>query len=118
MALPTELLQAVSAEEGGKIALVIGAGCSFEAPTSLPFSKGLSEDAHRQLIENGVLAEGECPDPSDLSKVADAVYAKTGSQAALVSVLPLARFENAAPNDGYDLAVALLREHAVSDVMT
>lgn len=118
MTLSADLLQAVSAEEGGKIAIVIGAGCSFEAPTSLPLSKALSEDAHRRLVENGVLAEGDCADPSDLSKVADAVYAKEGSQEPLVAVLPLARFENAASNDGYDLAVALLREHAVSDVMT
>ena len=118
MTLPTELLQAVSAEEGGKIALVIGAGCSAEAPTSLPLSRDLALEAHRRLVANGVVVEGECDDPSDLSNVADAVYTKTGSQQTLVGVFPLARFENAATNDGYDFAAALLREHAVSDVMT
>jgi hypothetical protein len=116
--LPAELLQAVSAEGGGKIALVVGAGCSHDAPTSLPLSKTLSEDAHQQLVLNGTLEEGECAEPSDLSKLADTVFAKTGSQAALVSVFPRGRLENADTNEGYDLAVALLREHAVADVMT
>jgi hypothetical protein len=118
MSLPADLLHAIAAEEGGKVALVIGAGCSAEAPTSLPLSRPLSEESHRRLVANGVLEEGECDDPSDLSKLADVVYAKTGSQAALVNEFPLARFRNAEPNEGYRLAAALLREQAVSDVLT
>jgi hypothetical protein len=118
MALPGELLNAISADEGSKVALVLGAGCSAEAPTGLPLSRGLSEEAHRRLVTDGVLLDGECDDPSDLSKVADAVYAKCGSQRELVARFPLARFENAATNDGYDFAAALLRERALSDVMT
>ena len=30
--LPTELMAAIAAEGGGKVALVVGAGCSFDAP--------------------------------------------------------------------------------------
>lgn len=116
--LPTDLLAAVSADGGGRIALVIGAGCSFEDPTGLPLSRALSEEAHRRLVADHKLDHGECDDPSDLSKLADVVYAKTGSQQELVARFPTARFENATPNDGYLLAAALLREHAIRDVLT
>jgi hypothetical protein len=116
--LPTELLQAISAEEGGKVAVIIGAGCSSESPTDLPLSRRLSEDAHARLVADNVLEAGDCSDPSDLSSVADAVFGKTEHQDALVNSFPLARLRNATPNDGYRLAVALLREHAISDVLT
>lgn len=118
MALPPELLQAISAEEGGKVALVIGAGCSFEPPTDLPLSRALSEDAHARLIADEILVPGDCADPADLSCVADVVFDKTTHQDALVDRFPLARLRNAAPNDGYLLAVALLREHAIHDLLT
>lgn len=118
MALPPELLQAISAEEGGKVALIIGAGCSLEPPTGLPLSRGLSEDAHARLVADAILVGGDCADPSDLSCVADVVFDKTGHQDALVDRFPLARLRNAAPNDGYLIAVALLREHAISDLLT
>ena len=29
---------------------MVGAECSYEAPTSLPLSRGLSEDAHARLV--------------------------------------------------------------------
>lgn len=115
--LPPELLQAISAEEGGKVALIIGAGCSFEPPTDLPLSRGLSEDAHARLVADAILAAGDCADPSDLSCVADVVFDKTTHQDALVDRFPLARLRNAAPNDGYLIAVALLREHAICDLL-
>jgi hypothetical protein len=116
--LPPELLQAISADEGGKVALVIGAGCSHEAPTSLPLSRGLSEDAHARLIADHILDAGDCARPSDLSCVADVVLDKTHAQDELVNRFPLTRLRNAAPNDGYLLAVALLREHAIRDLLT
>lgn len=118
VALPTELLQAIVAEEGGKVALVIGAGCSFETPTDLPLSRNLSEETHARLVADAILEAGDCADPSDLSCVADAVFERTHHQNALVDRFPLARLRNAAPNDGYLLAVALLREHAIHDLLT
>lgn len=118
MTLPSELLQAITADEGGKVALIVGAGCSVEAPTELPLSRRLAEEAHARLLANGVLEEGDCRNPSDLSCLADAVFEKTGWQDDLINVFPLPRLRNAAPNDGYRLAVALLREQAISDLLT
>ena len=118
MVLPPQLLQAISAEEGGKVAVIIGAGCSFEPPTNLPLSRVLSEEAHARVVADNILESGDCAEPSDLSCVADVVFGKTAHQDALVSRFPLARFRNAAPNDGYLVAVALLREHAISDLLT
>jgi hypothetical protein len=118
VALPPELLQAIAAEEGGKVALIVGAGCSFEPPTDLPLSRRLAEETHARLVADAVLGPGDCADPSDLSCVADAVFDKTNHQAALIDRFPLARLKNASPNDGYLLAVALLREHAIHDLLT
>jgi hypothetical protein len=84
MDLPPELLQAISSQGGGKIALVIGAGCSVEAPTSVPVSSVISEEIHRLLIADGVLHAGDCPNPTDLSLLADAVFTKTNSQGDVV----------------------------------
>jgi hypothetical protein len=98
--------------------LVVGAGASFEAPTGLPLSRECALEAHRRLVLDEVLAEGACPDPEDLSCVADAVVASTGEQDALVERLPIAGFRFAEPNEGYLLAACLLRERAVACVMT
>lgn len=118
MALPPQLLYAVSQLDGGHIVLVIGAGCSKEAPTSLPLSDECALEAHRRLIADGVLADGECPNPSDLSCLADTVIAKRGKQHDLVLRLPRERFRKARPNLGHLLAAAMLRERALSCVMT
>jgi len=75
-------------------------------------------DAHDALIKEKVLLAGECADPSDLSVVADTVWTKTGSQAALVDRLPLSTFRNSEPNDGYLAAAALLRERALASLVT
>lgn len=116
-AYPAPLLRAV-AERRGRIVLVLGAGCSHEEPTGLSLARVYSEDVHRQLVEDGLLASGECSNPSDLSALSTAVYARHGSQRAVVERLPLASFRLAAPNDGYLIAAALLREGAVSAVLT
>ncbi len=112
--VPTGLLQAVSADGGGRLALVIGAGCSVEAPTDIPLAREASTDAARRLVLDGILDVSECPDPGDLAALASLVFRKTGSQRALVSRLPLARLKMAKPNLGYRLLVALMSERAIS----
>ncbi|WP_157581714.1 hypothetical protein [Phycicoccus sp. Soil803] len=100
------------------MALVLGAGCSLEAPTNLQLASAYSEDAHRKLVLDGVLDGTECGDPTDLSALASAVVAKTGSQAPLVRCFPLGAFRLARPNKGYLIAAALLREQALDTVLT
>src|SRR5205807_10141968 len=90
MPIPPPILTAIADAAGGHVLLVVGAGCSFEPPTSIPMAPQCARDAHAALLNDGVLLAGECADPSDLSSVADAVWAKTGGQAALVDRLPLA----------------------------
>lgn len=118
MTLPPELLHAIAHEGGGKVVLVLGAGASFELPTGLPLSRDCSVEANRRLVADGVLAATACADPEDLSSLADAVFAATGSQAALVERLPISAFRSAEPNEGYLIAACLLREQAVTCVMT
>jgi hypothetical protein len=84
MDLPAELLQAISSPGGGKVALIIGAGCSVEAPTSIPVSSTISLEIHRLLVADGVLQDGDCSDPTDLSLVADAVFSRKHSQREVV----------------------------------
>jgi len=118
MALPSQLLHAVSELAGGRVVLIIGAGCSAEPPTDLPLSDRCALEAHEKLIDDGVLANGECPNPSDLSCLADTVIAKTGKQYDLVERLPRERFRQARPNHGHLLAAAMMRERTLSCVMT
>ena len=119
MALPAALLEAISSPGGGKIALVVGAGCSVEAPTSVPVSSVCSQEVHRRLVADGVLQNGDCSDPTDLSLVADAVFSKRHSQRDVVE-----RFREqydlklATPNHGYCIAAAMLCEGAITSVVT
>lgn len=118
MTLPHELLQAVSAG-GGKITLIVGAGCSFEAPTSIPLARDCSQQSHDRLVVNGVLAAGDCTHPLNLSCVADAVFVKTGKQRLLVEQLNQHySLKTASPNDGHLLTAALLREGVIASVAT
>jgi hypothetical protein len=116
--LPAELLHAIAAPNGSRVVLVTGAGCSVEPPTNLPLSRECAEQAHFELVSDGVLAVGDCPDPSDLSALADAVVRKTGHQRDLVQRMHPNRFRTAEPNTGYRLAAILLRERALSCVVT
>lgn len=118
MTIPPDLLHAIAHGGGSRVVLVVGAGASVEAPTRLPLSRACSVEAHRQLVADGVLVAGDCADPEDLSSVADAVFAATGHQDALVERLPVSRFRAAEPNDGYVIAACLLREQALACVMT
>jgi hypothetical protein len=117
--LPPDLLQAVSSPGGGKIALVLGAGCSVEAPTNIPVSRICSAEMHRHLIADGILQNGDCADPEDLSVLADAVFAKRNSQRDVVERLrDHYGLKLATPNDGYWIAAALLCEGVISSVVT
>lgn len=116
-ALPADLLHAV-AERRRRIAVIVGAGCSLEHPTGLKLAKAYSEEAHEQLVRDGVLDENDCAEPSDLSALATAVVAKSGGQSALVTRLPRNDFRLAQPNDGYLIAAALLREGVLDTVLT
>jgi hypothetical protein len=115
--LPADLLHAVS-ECQGRVTLVVGAGCSIEEPTGLKLASAYAVDAFRQLVLDGLLNEGDCDNPDDLSLVASAVWVRHGSQVPLVERLPRNAFRTARANDGYLIAAALLREGAVSCVLT
>jgi hypothetical protein len=116
--LPVDLLEAVAYPGGGRVVLVLGAGCSVDPPTNLPLAGALSRECYRRLVEDGVMAEDACDSPDDLSAVADAVFAATDSQRALVERFPPDRFRRAAPNEGHRIAAALMREGAVSNIVS
>jgi hypothetical protein len=119
MSLPSSLLSAIASREGGRVVLVVGAGCSFEDPTKLPLAGKCSEEAHRRLVADGLLNEGECTEPWNLSALADLVKAKhSGKQQELVSRLPITEFRNASPNQGHKIAAALMVEGAIWNVVT
>lgn len=115
--IPADLLHAF-VERQGFVVLVVGAGCSIEDPTGLKLASEYAIEVHRQLVLDGVLDEGNCANPEDLSLVASAVWDRRESQRAVVERLPRAKFRTARPNDGYLIAAALLRERAVSCVLT
>lgn len=116
--LPPDLLEAISTPSGGRVVLVIGAGCSSEHPTSLPLAGDLSKECHRKLVADRILPRGEVDDKSDLSAVAEAVVRRTGCQRDLVDRFPAAEFRNAKPNEGYLIMAALLLEGALADALT
>jgi len=118
MRLPSNLLHAISEPNGGNVVLVVGAGCSAEAPTNLPLSGELALSTHRKLVEDGLLDDGDCPEPHNLSSVADAVWVKTNHQHELIIRFPCEGFRQAEPNKGHLLTAALLYERALSCVMT
>ncbi len=116
--MPSELLEAISADAGGRVVLVIGAGTSVETPMELPLAHECAEKAHRKLLHDQVLQEGDCAEPGDLSCLADAVYEKTGGQADLVGRMPVERFRTVTPNRGCLIAAALLREGALKSILS
>jgi hypothetical protein len=116
--LPEPILAAAVRRPLGGISIIGGAGCSFEDPTNIPLSRQCSEDAFRQLVLDGMLLETDCVDPTDLSKLADVVFAKFGTQQALVERLPVNRFRLARANDGYLLLAALFREKVIASFVT
>lgn len=117
-AIPSEILQRITDAAGSRVVLVVGAGVSMERPTSFRSGTYYSHEAHRKLVADGVLDEGECTDPDDLSVLAETVYSKLGSQKALTSRLPKNAWRNAAPNSGHLVAAALLLEGALHHVIS
>ena len=117
MPLPPDLLLAATDGEG-RIVFVLGAGCSVEPPTSLPLSHICSRDAHRRLVNDGVIPDGACAEPDNLEAVADLVVDTTHSKAALVSRLPRQQFRFASPNRGHDVLAALMGERIIRAVLT
>lgn len=115
--LSADLLHA-AVQFDGRIAIVIGAGCSLEEPTGLKLASAYSIDAHRQLVLEGLLDEGECSAPDDLSVLASAVWQKHGRQSPVVERLPRQDFLMAQPNEGYLVAAALLRERSIGAILT
>jgi len=119
MPLPADLLHAVADPIGGKITLVMGTGCSFEPPTSVPLASTCSQECHEQLVLNGVLVTGDCLDPGNLSLLADTVYKKCDNQEPLVRLLKqMYSLDKVTPNDGHYFAVALMRERVISSILT
>jgi len=116
--IPPELLSAVTAPGGARLAIVIGAGCSCEPPTEMPLSRELSIEAHRKLVHEGVLNAGECADPMDLASLAALIFQKTGSQAALIRQFPVDKMRTARANEGYRMLIALMLEGAVSHALS
>lgn len=115
--LPHSVLAAVATCQS-RITLVIGAGCSIDPPTNLPSGRDLARCAYSALVANGLIAETDAIDRDDLTSVADAAFAATKSNDALVEVLDPIRFANANPNYGHLIAAALLIEGSIRDVLT
>lgn len=118
MVIPAELADAIRHPDGGRVVLILGAGCSREPPTNLELASYYAERVHQKLIDDGILSSGSCPDPYDLSSVADAVWAARGRQRDLVERLPQADFARAEPNEGHLIAAAMLAEHTVIAVLS
>lgn len=119
MPLPAELNHAVAAQGGGRLALILGAGCSVELPTGVPVARVCSQAIHDELVADGFLTLGECNKPDDLSVLADLVFQKAGTQEPLVTRLRQ-RYQLHAkmPNEGYLIVAALLAERAIASVVT
>ncbi len=116
--IPPHLFGAVTAPGGAQLAVVIGAGCSLELPTQIPLARDLSKEAHRKLVNEGVLNPGECPDPTDLAALATLVYQRTGSQQELVRHFPRDQMRTARANKGYLMMIALMIEGVISHVLS
>jgi hypothetical protein len=117
-AIPSPVLEAISYPAGGRVVLVIGAGSSVEAPTNLPLAGALAVECHRKLVLDNILGATACDSPEDLSAVADAVFAATSGQRELVERFPPDEFRHAQPNEGHRIAAALMREGAISNVVS
>lgn len=100
------------------VVLVTGAGSSMESPTDFQSGAHYSRRAYDRLVMDGVIAESDCADPSDLSALAEAVFVKTGTQKELTDRLPQAEWRSPNPNAGHYLAAALLVEGALRHIVT
>ena len=118
MPLPPELLQAVSSPGGGKIALVLGAGCSVSLPQIFLYHECVQRKSIASLLLMACF-KMVTAQIQDLSAVADAVFNKRNSQRDVVERLrDQFGLKLATPNDGYWIAAALLCEGVISSVVT
>ena len=117
MPLPADLARA-AVDGGGRVAFVLGAGCSFEPPTGLPLAHQMAWDLHGRLVNEGVLTVGQCADPRNLEAVVDAVFAIGGTKTDVVSRLPRQELRLARPNAGHRVLAALMYEGAVGNALT
>jgi hypothetical protein len=92
--LPADLLHAL-AECQGRVVLVVGAGCSIEPPTGPKLSSAYGVEVMRELVLDGIIDEGDCDHPDDLSVVASAVWGRRGTQAPVLERLPRGEFRTA-----------------------
>src|SRR4029077_20396093 len=106
MNLPPSLSAAVLGPPDGRLALVIGAGCSIDEPTCLKLAGDYAEDAYRILIEAEVPGAAEC-NRRDLSALAELAFNEIGNQEMVTRVLPIGEFRSATPNEGHKIAIAL-----------
>lgn len=83
--IPIRLAQAVTGNINGGVALVLGAGCSVQEPTNLQTAGDIAFSCYQKLINQGVIEDTDCAEPRNLSAIAEAVFAKTGSQSDLVA---------------------------------
>lgn len=115
--IPSALLSAVDSRSG-RVTLVLGAGCSLERPTGLKLSRDYANEIHAKLIDDGVIDEGDCTDPDDLSNLASTVFSKHNAQFAVVESLPRNDFKYAKANPGHLLAAAMMCEGVINVVAT
>lgn len=118
MTLPPNLIGAISDPPGGRVAIITGAGTSFESPTGLPLSRELALQTHHRLVRDGYLDLGDCDNASNLSAVADAVHEAEHPARVMVDRMDPNLFRAATPNIGHLIAAALLREKAIASFMT
>jgi len=102
---------------GDQLVLVMGAGCSVEAPTSLKTGRQYSEELFTFFVDNGDIEGDLAIDHGDLSAVAQAVTDARGSQAPFVQGLPIESFRNARANNGTLILGALLREGIIKNAI-
>jgi hypothetical protein len=114
--VPGPLVAAVTSAAEDQLSLVLGAGCSMDAPTDLESAGSYARRCHDDLVLQGVIKDG-CCDKSDLGALADAVFDAAKSQKPLVDILrPI--LANAQPNEGHKIAAALMAEHIVGLILT
>ena len=75
-----KLLYTISQLEGNQVILIIGVGYSKEPPIDFPLSDESTLEANRRPIDDGILANGKCLNPSDLSCLANTAIAERRKQ--------------------------------------
>lgn len=117
MTIPPDLLRA-AVEGGGRIAFVLGAGCSVEPPTGLPLAGNMARELYDRLVNEQILEEGACDAPENLEAVVDAVLSAAGGKREVVSRLPKRALRLAKPNTGHRVLAAMMYEGAVTSALT